>query len=110
MARFRVTCPNCTVESTLVAEEISLNICQMAPAFSFYAWACPGCLRFNYSHAGMSTIDMLVSNGVTARPHQRPDRHGAPSDTPLTEDDLITFGREIEALPSGVEPQRQRTS
>lgn len=104
---FLKDCPHCSVTARLRPEEISLNICQLAPAFSFYAWACPECLRFIYTHAGPDVISLLVQGGVTARPHLRSTR---PSTAPLTEEDLLAFGLALEATDDVVSAAERRVS
>ncbi len=93
-----VTCAHCGAVH-ISHREIALTVVDGERA-SFYAFTCPRCRTRTVKPAAQDVITALVSGGVSPaalNPSQRP------TGPPLTEDDLIAFGREVEARRSPFE-------
>lgn len=60
-----------------------------------YAWRCAGCGAHVSKHAEGAAVGPLVTSGVK-RVTVQPEVGVGP---PITEDDLIEFGRQLEATP-----------
>lgn len=97
MTLVSVVCPHCG-DVNAAPSEIKLTVIDGEE--SFYRFACPRCRTLITKPANQRVITALVSCGVYAAilsPSQRP------TGPPLTEDDLIAFGREVEARRSPFE-------
>lgn len=94
MTRFRSTCADCHHVVLLAADEVSLI---RSGNVTTYGFRCPLCACHTIRVPSTETLQQLRAVGLTPRWFIPPPRPVAP---PLTEDDLIAFGRYLEAAPS----------
>lgn len=89
-----VACDACSAKSTV--EPADVRLVQLAGVATYYSTRCPACseqiTKRTATGAELRAVGVQV---VAVVPAQRTD---AP---PLTEDDLISFGRELERTPNG---------
>lgn len=92
MAQLRVNCPQCG-DITIWAQAVTMRVA--VPGLKGAYWyTCPDCEQTVVKPLTNAVYTALSLGGVKPI---RVQRHATP-DPPLTEDDLIEFGRQIEAL------------
>jgi hypothetical protein len=87
-------CPVCHHASPLPPSEVRLVVCEHGTRF---CWQCASCREYVSKPSRPEQTILLVRAGVRSiTVKTEPGGRGRP----LTEDDLIEFGRRLEALPS----------
>lgn len=89
MTRITPTCPRCNRETKLHPSDARLVTCRHSLRLT---WRCSSCGEHVDLDLTPHTAKMMVDAGVPVVPIE--DASGLP---PLTEDDLIAFGLELEA-------------
>jgi hypothetical protein len=95
MTLIQVACPDCQLEAKLPPGDVRLVCCTHG---TLYVWRCDGCGAHVSRPATAANTIRLRDAGVPVLTVQAEHGNGPV----ITEDDLLRFGLEIEALPSAV--------
>lgn len=88
----RASCPVCKAESVITPSEVKLVACAHSTR---YCWFCGVCGEYVSKKAEPHLVGILITAGVK-QIRAEPEVGEGP---PITEDDLIEFGRQMEATP-----------
>ena len=90
MTTIKASCPGCG-DVELTPAQVRLVVCSVR-TWSYYSFACPGCLDEVRKPAGRDVVSLLLSGGVLAEPWTIPaealEEHDGPA---LSYDDVLDF-------------------
>jgi hypothetical protein len=94
----QTACPVCGLVE-LSSRQITLNVSARMPERSHYCFTCPTCLDRVERPADDRIIALLAGSGIVNKTQWEPPNHPEeplPVGPPLTEDDLIRFGLQLQ--------------